>query len=71
MRTTLNIDSEIMAKVRLLSEQRGVPLGQIVSELVGKALEPRETPRIRNGVPVFPAGTGDRPDFDLVNRLRD
>ena len=71
MRTTLNIDSEVLAKARQLSRQRGIPLGNVVSDLLRAALEPTTEARERNSVPVFPPGDGPQPDLDLVNRLRD
>jgi len=71
MRTTLNLDPEVLTKVRILAKQRGVPLGIVVSELIRNALSPRETQSIRNGVPIFPPSEGPPPDLDLVSRLRD
>ena len=71
MRTTLNLDPEALAKARLLSKQRGIPLGEIISELILQALRPRKNPPLRNGVPVFPSREGPHPNLDLVNRLRD
>lgn len=71
MRTTLNISAEAMARVRQLAEQRGDTLGAVVSELLLKALEPEETPPVRNGVPLYPAHPYETADLDLVNRLRD
>jgi hypothetical protein len=71
MRTTLDIDPQVLAKIRLLSRQRSQSLGRVASELLAAAMEPKETPRSRNGVPVFPAASGLSPDMELVNRLRD
>ena len=76
MRTTLNLDPEAMANVRLLAAQRRMTLGAVVSELILQALEPKETPQVRNGVEILtrraPWAVGEtRPDLDLVNRLRD
>ena len=71
MRTTLNISAEALAKVRQLAQQRARPLGEIVSELIMEALEPKQAPAVRNGVPLFPAQPGAPPDLELVNRLRD
>jgi hypothetical protein len=71
MRTTLNLDPEVLTKVRVLARQRGVSLGTVVSELIRQALSPRKTPPIRNGVPISPAREGPPPDLDLVNPLRD
>ena len=76
MRTTLNLSTEALAKVRQLARQRHKTLGAIASELILRALEPEEAPAIRNGVPVFAAqqdatDEGAPPDVELVNRLRD
>lgn len=65
-----------MAKVRLLAAQRQETLGAVASELILKALEPKEAPEVRNGVPLLsvrsplPPGVS-APDLELVNRLRD
>ena len=76
MRTTLNLAPEAAAKVRQLAEQRAQTLGAVASELILKALEPKEAPRVRNGMPLLPVDVrADEertiPDLDLVNRLRD
>ncbi len=71
VRTTLDLDPQVLAKIKLLSRQRNKSLGRIASELLAAALEPKEAPQTRNGVPVFPAGSGPSPDQELVNRLRD
>jgi hypothetical protein len=71
MRTTLDLEPQVLAKIRLLSRQRGQSLGKVASDLLAAVLEPREAARSRNGVPVFPAGNGPSPDREFVNRLRD
>ena len=71
MRTTLNLDPEVLSKVRTLAKQRGVSLGTVVSELIRKALSPGKYQAVRNGVPIFPVHEGAPPDRELVNRLRD
>ena len=76
MRTTLNLAPEAAAKVRQLAEQRSQTLGAIASELILLALEPKEAPRVRNGVPIFNErvpGAEARPatTLELVNGLRD
>lgn len=71
MRTTLNLSTEAMAKIRQLAQQRRKTLGEIASELILKALQPESGPAVRNGVPVFPVQDGPAPDLHLVNRLRD
>lgn len=76
MRTTLNLDPEALAQVRLLAAQREETLSAIASELILKALEPKQPPAVRNGMPLLrrkvgPGAERARPDLDLVNRLRD
>ena len=69
MRTTLDLDDDLARVVRQLARQRELTMGQVVSDLVRKALEPKTAPRMRNGVPLFTrAGTSH---LALVNRLRD
>lgn len=76
MRTTLNLSNEALTKVRQLAQQRCETIGAVVSELIIRALEPEDTPMIRNGVPIFPMDEGTDyegavPDLAVVNRLRD
>ena len=72
MRTTLELDDDLLVLARRLAEQQGSTLGRVISDLARKGLEPKEAPRMKNGVPLFPLKkTGKRPNLDLVNRLRD
>ena len=67
----MNLEPEALARARLLSRQRRVSLGKIVSDLILKATQPGVSEETRNGVPVFPRRAGASPDLDLVNSLRD
>jgi hypothetical protein len=72
MRTTLDLDDDILAVAKQLAIQRGTTAGKIVSELVRQALEPRTRRKVRNGVPLFTPKPGARkPNLSLVNQLRD
>jgi hypothetical protein len=72
MRTTLDIDDDLVQVARQLARQRRTTMGQVVSELVRQAIEPRPGGRLRNGVPVFPLKPGaKKPHLELVNQLRD
>ena len=72
VRTTLDLDDDLAHVAKQLASQRGMTMGQVVSELVRKALEPKAAPRMRNGVPLFTPKPGARkPHLALVNRLRD
>jgi hypothetical protein len=72
MRTTLDLDEDILQVARQLAAQRGTTMGEIISTLARKALEPRRPPKTRNGVPLFaPRPGAQKPSLGLVNRLRD
>jgi hypothetical protein len=63
VRTTLNIDDDVLRAVKELARLRGNTAGAILSELAREALErDRTAPAagVRNGVPLLPArpGTG-------------
>ena len=73
MRTTLDIDPDVLQAAKELAEHRGTTAGKVLSELARKALAPKTRTAVRNGVPLLPrrpAGS-PRPTLALVNRLRD
>jgi hypothetical protein len=73
MRTTLDIDDDVLQAAKELGALYGKTAGQVVSDLARRALSPTATHRLRNGVPVLPrrpAGS-PRPTVRLVNQLRD
>ena len=53
MRTTLDIDIDVLQAVKELGEMRKKTAGQMLSELARKALAPRRSHTVRNGVPVI------------------
>jgi len=72
VRTTLEIDDDLVQIARQLAQQRKTTMGQVISQLVRTALEPKSAPRMRNGVLLFDVKPGARkPSLALVNRLRD
>jgi hypothetical protein len=72
MRTTLELDDDILDSVRPLAHQRGVTLGRLISELARQSLTSPMPQKVRNGVLLFtPQGGNPRPDLRLVNELRD
>jgi len=73
MRTTLDLDEDILQAAKELAASRRTTAGRVLSELARKALAPTRPARVRNGVPVLPrrpAGA-PRPTMKLVNALRD
>jgi hypothetical protein len=73
MRTTLDLDPDVLQAAKELAEIHGVSAGKVVSDLVRKALAPKETPAVRNGVPLLPRRPPGSPilTMKLVNELRD
>jgi len=73
MRTTLDLDDDVLQAAKELATTRGKTAGQVVSELLRKALTTPSATRIRNGVPLLPRRprTSPRPTMALVNTLRD
>ncbi len=54
VRTTLNIDDDVLRVAKSLAATSGKSLGQVVSELIRKGLEPR--PAIDDEIPSFKVG---------------
>jgi hypothetical protein len=53
MRTTINIENDLMKAVRSLASERGQSLGAVVSELIRKGLRPEPVEAYSNDFPVF------------------
>lgn len=62
MRTTLDIDDDVLQGVRETAWRKGVTMGQVVSELLREGLTRPIEFETRNGVPLFPI----RPDAEVV-----
>lgn len=60
MRTTLDLDDDVLQAAKEIAARRGKTAGQVLSELARKALEPKQAGRVRNGVPVLPRRPGTR-----------
>jgi hypothetical protein len=59
VRTTVNLDDDVLASAKAVAAQQRRPLGEVISDLLRKALEPvRSAPTERNGVPLFPVRKG-------------
>lgn len=73
MRTTLDIDPDVLQAAREIAATEGKSMGQVLSTLARRGLTPERSPhKVRNGVPLLvrPAGT---PPLTMrqVNALRD
>lgn len=73
VRTTLDIDDDILQAAKEIAENRGTTAGKILSYLARRALESHTTRHVRNGVPLLPRRPkgAPKPTMNLVNRLRD
>jgi hypothetical protein len=72
MRTTLDIDDDVLETAKELAARRGTTAGRIISELARSALAPRNRLRKRNRVPLLPPRREARlVTPEIVNRLRD
>ncbi|HEX5071000.1 MAG TPA: hypothetical protein VFV78_12360 [Vicinamibacterales bacterium] len=73
VRTTLDLDADVLQAAKELAEIRHSTAGKVISELARKGLETRRPARVRNGVPLLaPRAPGSpRPTMKLVNELRD
>jgi hypothetical protein len=73
VRTTLDLDMDVLQAAKEIAVVRGTTAGRVVSELVRKALTPTGGVRLRNGVPLFSHRRrgAPHPTLKLVNDLRD
>jgi hypothetical protein len=74
MRTTLDIDDDVLQAAKELASTQGKTAGQVVSELVRKGLQAgsSRTRAVRNGVPLIRRKAGASVmTMALVNELRD
>jgi hypothetical protein len=58
MRTTLDVESDVLDAARALAVARGVSVGAALSELARRGVEVRTPLGVRNGFPVFQAPAG-------------
>lgn len=74
MRTTLDLDDDILQAAKELAHSRGTTAGRVISELARRGLAqsgPAES--VRNGVPLLPPRAPGEPRVTMkrVNELRD
>jgi hypothetical protein len=73
MRTTLDLDPDVLQAAKELAAARGSTAGKVLSELARKGLETPRALETRNGVPLLPRRPdgSPRPTMKQVNDLRD
>ena len=58
MRTTLDIDDDVLQAAKEIGAMRGKTAGQILSEYARRAMAPPRVYTERNGVPILPRRPG-------------
>jgi hypothetical protein len=74
VRTTVDIDDDVLQAAKEIASRRGTTAGRVISELLREALSPAApAARVRNGVPLLPPrASGTAPlTMKVVNELRD
>ena len=62
MRTTLELDDDVLQSAKEIAAQRGTTAGRVVSDLVRRALQSTSrASQLRNGVPVLSRATPGSP----------
>ena len=72
MRTTLDIEDDVLQAAKELAKKEGKTAGQVLSELAKKSLTADAPVKftMRNGVPVFPS-TGEIVTLEKVRQIMD
>jgi len=73
MRTTLDIDDEVLLTVKEIAQQRKTTAGKVVSGLLRESLQPKSFEiEYEDGIPMLPRRpNGPVVTTELVNRLLD
>jgi hypothetical protein len=62
MRTTVDLDEDVLRAAKDLAEERSQSLGRVLSDLARRGLQPRKAKgSTRNGVPLLPRLPGAKP----------
>ncbi len=73
MRTTLDIEDDVLQAAKELAQRNGGTAGQVISDLARRGLNAptmKRRPGLRGGVPVLPS-RGEIVTLDHVQRLQD
>ncbi len=72
MRTTLDLDADVLEAARALATIRKQTMGAVISELARQSLQQPITERkMRDGVPVLPKPSSGVTTNEFIHRLRD
>lgn len=73
MRTTLDIEEDVLQAAKELAEYEGTSAGKVISRLARKGLIGNDRPRkmtYRNGVPILPS-RGVIITNEMINKIRE
>ncbi len=66
MRTTLDLDPDVLQAAKEIASVRGTTAGKVISDLVRKALVPAAAAtKVRNGVPLMPRRPAGSPPITV------
>jgi hypothetical protein len=72
VRTTLELNDDLLDAAKQLARQQGATLGAVISELARRALAATAPLKARNGALLFvPKARTSKPDLRTVNQLRE
>ena len=72
MRTTLDIDEDVLGAAKALAATRKTTAGKVLSELARQALRPTGEEEVLNGVPLLPPRPGAEPVTpEVVDQILD
>ena len=72
MRTTVDLEEDVLLAAKEIARQRGITVGQVLSDLARQALTRRVAVTTKHNLPIFPVQADAGPvTLELVNRLRD
>jgi antitoxin component of RelBE/YafQ-DinJ toxin-antitoxin module len=72
MRTTVDLEEDVLLAAKEIAKQRGITVGQVLSDLARQVLTRRAPVASKHGLPVFPVQSeAGVVTLELVNRLRD
>jgi len=72
MRTTLDIEEDVLLAAKEIARQRGKTLGKVLSDLARDSLTRKSPVSKKHGLPLFPIqANAGAVTLELVNQLRD
>ena len=72
MRTTVDLDEDVLLAIKEIASRRGVSIGKTLSDIARQALSQQSREGTRNDVPLFPVRSEARVvTMELINQLRD